>query len=154
MSNQKSKSKAQGKKQKSNSVWLWVGLAVVLLLVVGAGLLLRGGTNSASTSLPAEIDVAQAAKMRAAGAFILDVREPSEWQQNHIPGATLIPLGELASRVSEVPQDREVVVVCRSGNRSQQGRDILRNAGLPQVTSMTGGMNQWMASGYEWVSGQ
>ena len=125
MSNQKSKNKAQVKKKKSNSLWLWVGVAFILVLVVGAVLFLRNGTDNASSSLPAEIDVAQAAEMRDAGAYILDVREPSEWQEYHIPGATLIPLGELASRVSEVPQDQEIVVVCRSGNRSQQGRDIL-----------------------------
>lgn len=158
MSNQKSKSKAQEKKQKSNSLWLWVGAAFILILVVGAVLLLRndngGGSDNTAISLPAEIDVAQAAEIRDAGAYILDVREPSEWQENHIPGATLIPLGELASRVNEVPQDQEIVVVCRSGNRSQQGRDILRSAGLAQVTSMAGGMKQWMASGYQWVTGQ
>ena len=48
----------------------------------------------------------------------------------------------------EVPRDREIVVVCRSGNRSQQGRDILLNAGYTQVTSMQGGLNEWRASGY------
>jgi rhodanese-related sulfurtransferase len=91
--------------------------------------------------------------MRDSGAFILDVREPDEWNESHIPGATLIPLGELASRVDEVPQDQEVVVVCRSGNRSQQGRDILLSAGFTDVTSMAGGVNQWKAAGFETVSG-
>jgi rhodanese-related sulfurtransferase len=79
---------------------------------------------------------------------VLDVRQPEEWDQVHIPGTTLIPLGELESRLSEVPKDKEVVVVCRSGNRSQQGRDILLNAGFEQVTSMTGGLNDWRSSGY------
>jgi rhodanese-related sulfurtransferase len=55
--------------------------------------------------------------------------------------------------VSEVPQDQEVVVVCRSGNRSQQGRDILLSAGFEQVTSMAGGVNQWKSAGFETVSG-
>jgi rhodanese-related sulfurtransferase len=50
--------------------------------------------------------------------------------------------------LNEVPRDRQIVVVCRSGNRSQQGRDILLNAGFEQVTSMTGGLNEWRASGY------
>jgi rhodanese-related sulfurtransferase len=71
----------------------------------------------------------------------------------HIPDATLIPLGELVSRVSEVPRDRQVVVVCRSGNRSAEGRDILLRAGFPSVTSMAGGMNDWAASGYATASG-
>jgi rhodanese-related sulfurtransferase len=91
--------------------------------------------------------------MRDAGAFILDVRQPEEWNEVHISGATLIPLGDLASRVDEVPTDQEVVVVCRSGNRSQQGRDILLSAGYEQVTSMAGGINQWSSAGLETVSG-
>ncbi|HSD85001.1 MAG TPA: rhodanese-like domain-containing protein, partial [Anaerolineae bacterium] len=87
------------------------------------------------------------------GAFILDVRTPDEWNTVHIPGATLIPLDQLGSRLNEVPQDKEVVVVCHSGNRSKQGRDILKNAGFSQVTSMAGGMNQWQAAGLPTVTG-
>lgn len=59
------------------------------------------------------------------------------------PGASLIPLGELPNRLKDVPKDREVVVVCRSGNRSQTGRDILLKAGFTQVTSMAGGVSEW-----------
>ena len=69
------------------------------------------------------------------------------------PHATLIPLGDLASRVAEVPKDRQVVVVCRSGNRSATGRDILLGAGFPSVTSMAGGMNDWTTAGYPTESG-
>ena len=65
-----------------------------------------------------------------------------------------IPLGELPNRLSEVPQDKEVVVVCRSGRRSAEGRDILRNAGYPQSTSMTGGMNAWSAANLPVVTGK
>ncbi len=104
-------------------------------------------------ALPAEVSVADALALRESGAFILDVRQPEEWDAVHIPDATLIPLGELASRVGEVPQDQQVVVVCRSGNRSAEGRDILLGAGFPSVTSMAGGMNDWAASGYPTASG-
>jgi rhodanese-related sulfurtransferase len=103
--------------------------------------------------LPAEVSAADALALRDAGAFMLDVRQPDEWAAGHIPGATLIPLGDLASRVAEVPKDRQVVVVCRSGNRSAQGRDVLLGAGLPSVTSMAGGMNDWSAAGYPTESG-
>jgi phage shock protein E len=103
--------------------------------------------SGAPAALPLEVDVATAASLRDAGAFMLDVREPDEWAAGHIPGATLIPLGQLASRVAEVPADREIVVVCRSGNRSASGRDILLDAGLASVTSMGGGMNDWTAAG-------
>jgi rhodanese-related sulfurtransferase len=55
--------------------------------------------------------------------------------------------------LNELPRDRPIVVVCRSGNRSQQGRDILLNAGFTQVVSMTGGLNQWRDAGYPITSG-
>ena len=107
----------------------------------------------AVAALPAEVSTAEALALREAGAFVLDVRQPEEWNAVHIPGATLIPLGELSSRLSEVPTDRQVLVVCRSGNRSAQGRDILLGAGFPSVTSMAGGMNEWAAAGYPTATG-
>ena len=104
-------------------------------------------------ALPAEVSVADASGLRDAGAFMLDVRQPDEWAAGHIPGATLIPLGELGSRLAEVPRSQKVVVVCRSGNRSAQGRDILLGAGYPAATSMAGGMTDWTAAGYETTTG-
>jgi rhodanese-related sulfurtransferase len=98
-------------------------------------------------SMAAEVSVAEAAALRDAGAFMLDVREPDEWAAGHIPGATLIPLGTLESRLNELPTDRDIVVVCRSGNRSAQGRDVLRANGLDRSTSMAGGMNDWVSAG-------
>lgn len=100
-----------------------------------------------------EISIQQAADRRTAGAFMLDVREPDEWQQIRIPGATLIPLGELPQRLSELPKDQEIVVVCRSGNRSQVGAEILAKAGFSGVTSMAGGVNEWSAAGLPVESG-
>lgn len=127
------------------------GLAVVV--AIGLGAVWMMASPAAAKALPLEIDITAAHAKREAGAFILDVRQPDEWDEYHIPGATLIPLGELASRMNEVPRDQEVVVVCRSGNRSQQGRDILLQAGFTQVTSMAGGLSQWRAAGYPTVSG-
>ena len=111
------------------------------------------GASLGPASLPLTVSVTEAAAMRDAGALVLDVREPDEWVAGHIPGAALIPLGELAARVAEVPRDRDVVVVCRSGNRSAQGRDILLGAGYTSVTSMAGGMNDWAGSGRPVVEG-
>ncbi len=149
------KQSAQQKKAQSNTrLWMIGGVALVVVVVVGILISRQPAVSSASEkALPLEVSVSEAADLRDAGAFMLDVREPEEWMAGHIPGATLIPLGELASRVSEVPTDRQVVVVCRSGNRSATGRDILRDAGLEQVTSMAGGMNQWAGAGYETVTG-
>ena len=121
----------------------------------------EAGSRPATTAAPAagaafpdEIAVAAAARERDAGAFILDVREPDEWAAGHIPGATSIPLGQLAGRTAEVPTDRDIFVVCKTGYRSAQGRDILRAAGLTRVASMAGGMNAWIAAGNPTTTGE
>lgn len=146
------KGKRKPSAQKGFPGWAWK--IIVLVIVFVSGLAIYMSIQPRLGSLPAEISVSQAAEKRDQGAFILDVREPDEWQQFHIPGATLIPLGELPNRLNEVPKDKEIVVVCRTGNRSAQGRDILRNAGFPLVTSMSGGVTQWQAQGQAIVTGQ
>jgi len=156
MSNKKKSQKKTSHKntrQQFNPTLLWAGLGIIVLVLAGVFLFNPGSDTATAEKLPLEISVSEAASMRDAGAFGLDVREPDEWNESHIPDATLIPLGQLASRVNEVPKDQEIVVMCRSGNRSQQGRDILIQAGFTNVTSMAGGINQWKAAGYETVSG-
>jgi rhodanese-related sulfurtransferase len=123
-------------------MWGWIFLAVVLVVVVGATIITLGN-KPAATGLVANISIEQAAQLRDEGAFILDVREPDEWINFHIPGSTLIPLGELPDRLSEVPTGQQIVVVCNSGNRSKPGRDILLDAGFGEVTSMNGGVSGW-----------
>jgi len=139
-------------KAKKPSPWIWIiGIAVIAIAVYGAYSALAAPASA--TGLAKEINAAKASELRDQGAFVLDVREPDEWAAGHIPGATLIPLGQLASRLAEVPQDQQVVVVCRSGNRSATGRDILLDAGFTEVTSMGGGMNTWISQGFETVTG-
>ena len=151
---QKRTQKQSAKKQDNNRLlWIIAGIALILLLALGAIFFWPGNDTATVEKLPSEISVDIAAAKRDAGAFILDVREPEEWVEYHIPGATLIPLGELEVRVNEVPSNQEVVVVCRSGNRSKVGRDILLSANFNQVTSMTGGMKEWSAAGYDTVTG-
>jgi rhodanese-related sulfurtransferase len=130
---------------KSQMMVLAVTALVIVLLVLWGNYRTKNNTPSA---LPSEISVSEAYNKYQSGAFLLDVRTPEEWNEFHAPNTTLIPLDELPSRLSEIPRDKEIVVVCRSGNRSQQGRDILLNAGFQQVTSMQGGLNEWRASGY------
>ncbi|SHO50569.1 rhodanese-like domain-containing protein [Desulfopila aestuarii] len=74
---------------------------------------------------------------------LLDVRQPKEYEQAHIPGARLIPLGELPQRLDELDRDREIIVYCRSGVRSKSGYQILNSAGFSRVLNMTGGINGW-----------
>ncbi|MCX6079283.1 MAG: rhodanese-like domain-containing protein [Chloroflexi bacterium] len=127
------------------SVQIGLGVFVVLLIII----MIYIGNSNKSAALAAEINTAQAYQMyQQKTAFFVDVREQAEWDSFHIPGTTLIPLGTLADRLQEVPKDQQVVVVCRSGNRSVQGRDILKQAGYTNVTSMSGGVNDWKAKGY------
>lgn len=136
-----------------NKIPAWTWKVVTLLVVLAAGFILIPKNQSERLSLPGEISVEQAAEKREQGAFFLDVREPEEWQQVHIPGSILIPLGELPDRLEEVPEGKEIVVVCRTGRRSAQGRDILLDAGFKEVTSMAGGVAQWQAQGFETAAG-
>jgi len=75
--------------------------------------------------------------------FLLDVREPEEYAICHLDGSVLIPLGELAGRVSEVPDDKPVVVYCHHGVRSLHGAMCLQQAGIENVASMRGGIDAW-----------
>lgn len=76
---------------------------------------------------------------------ILDVRSPEEYEGElgHIPGAQLVPIDELAARLEEVPSDRPVVTICRSGKRSAQATVVLRKAGWNDVANIAGGMLRW-----------
>lgn len=76
------------------------------------------------------------------GTVVVDVREPEEFAEGHIPGARLIPLGTLPERLGEIPSDREVMVVCRSGGRSTAACQHLMSAGY-KVKNLTGGMIGW-----------
>lgn len=141
--------KAQQHK-KNNTLLMW---GIIAFVILGMSAIWFTSQSSATSSYPSEISVAEAVSKREAGAFILDVRQPEEWDEFHVPDSTLIPLDQLASRINELPKDEEIVIVCRSGNRSAQGRDVLLDAGFAQVTSMAGGLTQWKAAGYPTVSG-
>jgi len=141
------------KEQTRNTLkWLIPVIAVAVVVVVAAIFLLVKPPES-SAVLPANISVDEASELFKQGAFMLDVRQPEEWAQGHIDGANLIPLGELESRISEIPNDRDVLIICRSGNRSTQARELLRSDGLTRTTSIMGGMNAWLAAGLPVVTG-
>lgn len=129
-----------------------IGILLVVALAVFLIASLGGENASNAGGLPASVSVDEAYQMYQDGTFVLDVRTPEEWNEFHAPNTTLIPLDELASRLDELPKDQPIVVVCRSGNRSQSGRDILLQAGF-NATSMTGGLNEWRSKGYTVVSG-
>jgi molybdopterin/thiamine biosynthesis adenylyltransferase/rhodanese-related sulfurtransferase len=97
-----------------------------------------------SNSLP-EVTVRELKEMmeRRENFFLLDVREPFEWDIANLRGATLIPLGELPDRLGEVPRDKKIVVHCKSGGRSAKAVGVLREAGFTDAWNVAGGINAW-----------
>ena len=82
-------------------------------------------------------------------AVIVDVREDSEWNEQHIPGAIHIPLAQLTERLAELKQykDSPVITQCRTGGRSAKALDVLKSAGFSKVYNMDGGIVAWDKSG-------
>jgi rhodanese-related sulfurtransferase len=91
-----------------------------------------------STQLPAE-------------AYLIDVREDDEWVAGHAPGAVHVRLGELGARAGELPRDRDVYVICRSGARSAYAAQALAGAGWTAI-NVADGMTGWAVAGRPMVS--
>ncbi len=111
-------------------------------------------TNTAVTgvldlnTLPPSVDVQTVASLKdREDVLVLDVRELNEYEAGHIPGVTLIPMGEVANRLNEIPTDQTVIVTCRTGNRSGQVADFLRQNGYTNIHNMAGGIVEWEAGG-------
>ena len=98
------------------------------------------------TDAQPEIDVQRLAELRDEGVWVLDVRQPDEYEAGHVPGAHLIPLGELATRHTEVPTNQEVYVVCGGGGRSAAAAEALNGAGYRAV-NVAGGTRGWIDAG-------
>ena len=97
------------------------------------------------------VDPVEAKRRVDAGALLLDVRNPEEWQAGHAEGAAWIPMGELAERQEELPTDREIVVICKTGVRSAQVAQALVASGYGAV-NVAGGTKAWQASGMSIVT--
>ncbi len=127
------------------SLFLLVMLVAMLVLAAcgGSSAPAADGEAISLADLPTNIDVKTVDQLRVRDdVFLLDVREDWEYAAGHIPGTTLIPLGQLQSRLSELPTDKTIVAVCRSGNRSGQATQLLQQSGFT-VHNMQGGMNAW-----------
>jgi rhodanese-related sulfurtransferase len=75
--------------------------------------------------------------------IIIDVREADEVAEGMIPGAIHIPLGEISSRYNEIQQNEDIILVCRSGKRSQKAYEFLQTQGYKHLFNLEGGMLQW-----------
>ncbi|MCU1460046.1 MAG: Rhodanese domain protein [Acidimicrobiales bacterium] len=92
------------------------------------------------------VNLAEADQVLGTGGVILDVREPEEWDAGHAPDATWIPMSALDQRVGELPRDRRIVTVCRSGARSERVTQALVQRGYDAV-NLAGGMQAWATDG-------
>ena len=99
-----------------------------------------------------ETDLADLARAHAEGATVVDVREPGEYAEGHVPGAVNIPLSQVPARLDEVPGGGRVFVLCASGNRSKAATDVLLAAGTDAV-SVRGGTKGWIQAGHPVTSG-
>ena len=78
----------------------------------------------------------------------IDIREQEEFDQARIPGAKLLPMSEINRRIDELPKDREVVIYCRTGNRSSYLLTILVQHGFSNLINLDGGIVDWHGRGY------
>ncbi|MFZ1063196.1 MAG: rhodanese-like domain-containing protein [Acidimicrobiales bacterium] len=92
------------------------------------------------------VDVAQARDVVAQGALLLDVREDSEFEVGHAPQAHHVPLGDVPDHLDDLPRDRQIVCVCRSGGRSKRAATFLMENGF-DVVNLEGGMTAWAQTG-------
>ena len=99
-----------------------------------------------------EVDVAEAVRLADEGYEVIDVREPSEWDAGHVAGATLLPLGEVASRITEIVPDRATPVLlhCAVGARSARAASWLVQLGYTNVVNLKGPITEWAARGGRW----
>ena len=107
----------------------------------------RSGESHTARASVREVGVREAHEAQQGGALLLDVRSHAEYAAGHAPGALLIPLPSLGSRMAEVPGDRPICVICHSGGRSAVAAHRLAAAGFSDVANVRGGMAAWFAAG-------
>ena len=100
----------------------------------------------------AEISVAELAERLAAGARLVDVREPNEFAEARVPGAVLVPLGTVPDQVDAFRGEGTTYVICRSGARSMRACEFLAAQGV-EVTNVAGGTLAWLESGRDYATG-
>ena len=114
------------------------------LLLAALLVLILAGCGQSPAGASVDISVDEALRLwQNKEAIIIDVRTPGEYRDGHIPGVVNIPLDELEKRIGEIPKDKKVVLICRTGSRSAQGTRLLRSKGFNNVYNSTGGMSTW-----------
>jgi rhodanese-related sulfurtransferase len=83
------------------------------------------------------------------GAELIDVREYTEYAGGHVRGAKLMPLGDISKRYTEIPRDKPVFVICRTGRRSAHAQKAFLDLGITNVINVRGGIEAWKSEGFE-----
>lgn len=106
-------------------------------------------------SQKADITVDEAFALSKRGALIIDVREPDELKEiaYDVKDIKNIPLGELETRLTEVPKDKQVIVVCKRGGRSSKAYELLKRKGFVNISNMEGGMDAWSEKSLPTITG-
>lgn len=126
--------------KQSKMMWMIVAVAVLLLIAVVVAGCVGGTRNEPGVDLP----MAEVLKLwQNKEIVMIDVRTPGEYADGHIPGIANIPVDELERRIAEIPRDKKVVLICRTGNRSATGTKLLRDKGLTNVYNSKDGMTSW-----------
>lgn len=114
---------------------------VVLLFIGFIGFQFMNQSTSVSNITTDEM----AAKMESndGNSVFIDVREPDEFAAGHVPGIINLPLSAFSEETADFPKDSEIVIICRSGNRSLQAADKLQDYGFTNLVNVQGGMNDW-----------
>ena len=108
-----------------------------------------GKTSVKSLGTVAKTDAAGAAARIARGEVtVLDVRNRTEYESGHLPGALHIPVGHLAARLSEIPRDKPILVQCQGGARSAIATSVLQQLGVTNAVDLLGGFNAWEQGGH------
>ncbi len=79
-------------------------------------------------------------------AVLIDVREVGEFARGHAKGARNVPLSQLSRRIKEIPANKDVLLICQSGNRSMQAAHVLKSQGYERVSNISGGTAVWRMS--------
>ncbi|UTR11551.1 rhodanese-like domain-containing protein [Evansella sp. LMS18] len=114
---------------------------IIALFLAGAG-----AYKASMTEDIEQINTAQLAELLEEdreGLYFVDVREAHEFEEGHINGMVNVPLSSLTDNYAAIPEDKKVVIICRSGSRSLQAANILKESGYSNITNVTGGMQQW-----------
>lgn len=118
--------------------YAYIIIAAVVVFFIASRLMGASGSKSISTA-----DLKTLISKKDLDYFYMDVRTPGEFKSNKIKGFKNIPLDQIKNRLTQIPQDKKVVVICQSGARSSAACRQLSKAGYKDITNVRGGMNMW-----------